>query len=85
VAFPPQFAEKQYFYVNYTRTNGGPSVVARFFVSAGDPDVAEAGSEERLLTVRSRFRTTTGGRWRSVRWTVISTSRWATGVRATIR
>jgi glucose/arabinose dehydrogenase len=61
VAFPPQFAEKQYFYVNYTRTNGGPSVVARFFVSSGDPDVAEAASEERLLTVPQPFSNHNGG------------------------
>ena len=61
VAFPPQFAEKQYFYVNYTRTNGGPTVVARFFVSPGDPDVAEAGSEERLLTVAQPFSNHNGG------------------------
>ena len=61
VAFPPGFAEKQYFYVNYTRTNGGPSVVARFFVSAGDPDVADAGSEERLLTVPQPFSNHNGG------------------------
>ncbi len=61
VAFPPGFAEKQYFYVNYTRTNGGPSVVARFFVSAGDPDVAEAGSEEQLLTIPQPFSNHNGG------------------------
>ena len=61
VAFPPQFAEKQYFYVNYTRTNGGPSVVARFAVSAGDPDVADAASEERLLTVPQPFSSHNGG------------------------
>ena len=61
VAFPPQFAEKRYFYVNYTRTNGGPSVVSRFFVSAGDPDVADAGSEERLLTVPQPFANHNGG------------------------
>lgn len=61
VAFPPGFAEKQYFYVNYTRTNGGPSVVARFYVSTNDPDVAEAGSEERLLTIPQPFSNHNGG------------------------
>lgn len=61
VAFPQEFAEKRYFYVNYTRTNGGPSVVARFFVSAGDPDVADAGSEERLLTVPQPYSNHNGG------------------------
>jgi glucose/arabinose dehydrogenase len=61
VAFPPGFADKQYFYVHYTRTNGGPGVVARFFVSAGDPDVAEADSEERLLTVPQPYSNHNGG------------------------
>lgn len=61
VAFPPGFAEKQYFYVNYTRTNGGPTVVARFFVSAGDLDLADAASEERLLTVPQPFSNHNGG------------------------
>jgi glucose/arabinose dehydrogenase len=61
VAFPPQFADKQYFYVNYTRTNGGPSVVARYYVSGGDPDVADAGSEERLLVVDQPYANHNGG------------------------
>lgn len=61
VAFPPDFAAKQYFYVCYTRTNGGPSVVSRFHVQAGDPDAADPGSEERLLTVAQPFANHNGG------------------------
>ncbi len=61
VAFPPQFADKQYFYVNYTRTNGGASVVARFHVSDANPDVAEAGSEEPLLIVDQPYANHNGG------------------------
>lgn len=61
VAFPPGFAEKQHFYVCYTRTNGGPSVVARFYVSGEDPDRADAGSEERLLIVAQPYANHNGG------------------------
>jgi glucose/arabinose dehydrogenase len=61
VAFPPQFAEKQYFYVNYTRTNGGPSIVSRFHVSGGDPHLADPANEERLLTVPQPFSNHNGG------------------------
>ena len=60
-AFPPGFAEKQYFYVNYTRTNGGPSVVSRFFVTATNRNLADPQSEERLLTVEQPFANHNGG------------------------
>ncbi|HKY31209.1 MAG TPA: PQQ-dependent sugar dehydrogenase [Candidatus Polarisedimenticolia bacterium] len=52
LAFDPQFAANGRFYVNYTEgLLGGPwfTVVARYTVSAGDPDVADPGSEVRLL------------------------------------
>ena len=61
VAFPPAFAAKQYFYVYYTATNGGGTVVARYHVSGGNPDLAEAGSEERLLMVPQPFSNHNGG------------------------
>lgn len=61
VAFPPGFAEKQYFYVNYTRTNGGPSIVSRFHVTATNANLAEPGSEERLLMVPQPFSNHNGG------------------------
>jgi len=56
VAFPPNFANKQHFYVNYVVPPAGCSgvcdgivVVARYHVTA-NPDVADADSEEILLT-----------------------------------
>lgn len=62
VAFPPDYAESGYFYVYYTSESsviqadqeGEPdgkqdTVVARFRVSAEDPDRADPNSEERLL------------------------------------
>lgn len=51
VAFPPDFVTRQYFYVNYTREPDGDTVIARFHVDADDPDQADTGSEEIVLTV----------------------------------
>ena len=45
LAFDPEFAENGYFYVNYTSKNGvGDTVIARYQVSAGNPNVANPGS-----------------------------------------
>lgn len=44
VAFHPDYETNGYFYVNYTDTNGGDTVVARYSVSAGDPNVADPNS-----------------------------------------
>ena len=49
VAFPPDYATKGYFYVDYTDLNGD-TVVSRFHLT-GDPDQADANSEQVLLTV----------------------------------
>ncbi len=48
LAFPPGFKRKQYFYVYYTNLDGNP-VLSRFHVSS-NPDLADAGTEEQLLT-----------------------------------
>ena len=50
LAFPPGFATKQYFYVNYTNTAGN-IVVARYHVSAGNADVADFNSEQIVIGV----------------------------------
>jgi uncharacterized repeat protein (TIGR01451 family) len=56
VAFPPDFASKQHFYVNYVIPTpigctacGGTLVIARYRVTA-NPDVADADSEQILLS-----------------------------------
>jgi glucose/arabinose dehydrogenase len=61
VAFPPGFATKGYFYVNYTRTPDGATVVARYRVSAGDENVADPASEEVILTIAQPFANHNGG------------------------
>jgi hypothetical protein len=51
--FHPSYASNGYFFVSYTEDGGGGvsvgSVIARYEVSAGNPDVANAGSEARLI------------------------------------
>ncbi len=53
LAFSPDFADDGRFYVDYTRDLGGglQTVLSRFAVSAGDPDVADAASEQVLLVL----------------------------------
>ena len=53
LAFPPDYASTGRFYVNYTDDTAGTttnSILARYQVS-GNPDVADAGSAEILLTL----------------------------------
>jgi hypothetical protein len=52
LAFHPDFAQNGYFYVNYTRT-GSPleTVVERYEVSAGDPNIADPLSDQEILVV----------------------------------
>jgi glucose/arabinose dehydrogenase len=50
VAFPPGFASKHYFYVDYINLSGD-SVVSRFFVSAGNPNLADPASEQVVITI----------------------------------
>jgi len=61
VAFPPGFAAKRYFYVNYTRSPDGATVVARYRVSIGDANVADPASEEIVLNVSQPFANHNGG------------------------
>jgi len=49
LAFPPGFASKGYFYVYYTNL-AGDNNVSRFHVSP-DPNIADAASEEIILTL----------------------------------
>lgn len=58
LAFPPGFAAKGWFYVNYTEGTNAPNlrtVVSRFRVSSDNPDRADPLSEERILTVDQPF------------------------------
>lgn len=58
-AFPPGFAAKGYFYVNYTNAAGN-TIVSRFSV-IGAGDTADAASESIVLTVDQPFANHNGG------------------------
>ncbi len=59
VAFPPGYASKGYFYVDYTDT-AGDTVVARYHLTA-NPDVADPSSEEIVLTIDQPYSNHNGG------------------------
>lgn len=61
LAFHPDYANNGYFYVNYTRAGDGATVVARYQVSAGNPDLADASSATVLMTVPQPFANHNGG------------------------
>ena len=51
LAFHPDYAGNGEFFIDYTRLSDGATVVARYTVSAGDPDAANPDSADVLLTV----------------------------------
>ncbi len=59
VAFPPGYAAAGHFYVDYTDLMSN-TVVARFALTA-DPDVADAASEQIVLTVTQPYANHNGG------------------------
>ncbi|MGV3695842.1 PQQ-dependent sugar dehydrogenase [Flavobacterium sp.] len=61
LAFHPNYATNGYFYVNYTRTGDGATVIARYSVSTGDPNIADPNSGTILLTVAQPFSNHNGG------------------------
>jgi len=61
VAFPPGFSAKRHFYVNYTRTPDGATVVTRFRVSLNDANAADPASEEVVLAIPQPFANHNGG------------------------
>ena len=60
LAFPPGYATKRYFYVNYTSRPDGSTVIARYHVGA-DPDLADPASEDNVLTIPQPFANHNGG------------------------
>lgn len=61
VAFPPNYASKGYFFVNYTNQSGvGNTIVARFRVTS-NPDLADPNSEEIVLTQSQPYANHNGG------------------------
>lgn len=55
LVFDPGYAQNGYFYVNYTAASPLRTVIARYTVSAGNPNVADPGSALILLQVNQPF------------------------------
>jgi len=60
LAFHPDYANNGFFYVNYIN-NSGNTQVSRFSVSAGNPDVADPGSELQIIDYIQPFVNHNGG------------------------
>ena len=51
LAFPPGFATKKYFYVDYTRQPDGAIAISRFFLTATNSNVADTNSEQPVMVI----------------------------------
>lgn len=60
LAFHPNYSTNRTFFVNYTDTSG-TTVIARYTVPAGTPDVADAASSRIVLKVPQPFANHNGG------------------------
>jgi glucose/arabinose dehydrogenase len=60
LCFDPDFDTNRYFYVHYT-DNSGDTVIERYEADAGDPDVADPGSSEAVLTQDQPYANHNGG------------------------
>ena len=61
LAFHPNYSENGYFYVNYTEHNPRRNVIARYSVSANNPNQANYGSSEIILEVNQPYTNHNGG------------------------
>lgn len=61
LAFHPDFAENGYFYVNYTQSSDGDTIIARFSVSEDDPNLADRDSEFVIMEIDQPFSNHNGG------------------------
>lgn len=60
LAFHPNYTSNGYFYVNYTDDNNDTHI-ARFNVTAANPQLADASSEKTLLVVEQPYQNHNGG------------------------
>jgi glucose/arabinose dehydrogenase len=61
LAFHPQFATNGYFFVNYTRSGDGATVIARYKTTDASNALGDANSERILLTIPQPFTNHNGG------------------------
>lgn len=60
IAFHPQYRQNGFFYVNYTNVQGH-TVIARYSVSASDPNRADPASARQILFIEQPFANHNGG------------------------
>ncbi len=60
LAFHPNYVSNGFFFVNYTNTSGD-TVIARYTVSAADPDVADPNSRLNIISIDQDFSNHNGG------------------------
>lgn len=61
LAFHPEYATNGFFYVNYTRSSDGATVIARYTVSSTNANVADASSASIIMTITQDFSNHNGG------------------------
>ncbi len=61
LAFHPNFDENNTFFVHYSGTNNGQTVIARYQVSMSNPNVADPNSAEIFFTLAQPFANHNGG------------------------
>lgn len=61
LAFHPDYANNGYFYINYTKSGGGATVVARYKRNALNPLIADLASEKIVLQVNQPYTNHNGG------------------------
>jgi glucose/arabinose dehydrogenase len=61
LAFHPDYESNGFFYVNYSDNTGGDTIVARYSVSAADPNVANPASALILMEIDQPFSNHNGG------------------------
>lgn len=61
LAFPKDFKENGYFYVNYTSQPAGKTTISRFRVTPLDSNIADPNSEEILLQIYQPYSNHNGG------------------------
>src|SRR5690606_4553746 len=61
LAFHPDYAENGYFFVNYTTLTNGNTIVARYQVSADNPNLADPDSALTILEVEQPYANHNGG------------------------
>lgn len=62
LAFHPNYKSNGFIYVNYTRSSPLESVISRFKVNPSNPNVADAASEQILLTYAQPYSNHNGGK-----------------------